>query len=88
MPRAPSLSLMLLLLTVMCVIAEKKMQLNSASLYVVVIFINGGILIGRGPGPPLATPMPPTSYTLRRKTTSMMKDFFDLQLSASASKPE
>ena len=35
----------------MCVIAEKKMQLNSASLYVVVIFIIGGILIG-GPGPP------------------------------------
>ena len=31
---------------------------------------------------------PPTSYTLRRKTASMMKDFFDLQISASASKPE
>ena len=35
----------------MCVIAEKKLQLNSASLYVVVIFIIGGILIGGGPGP-------------------------------------
>ena len=46
---------MLLLITVMCVIAEKKqkkLQLNSASLYVVVIFIIGGILIGgRGAGP-------------------------------------
>ena len=50
---------MLLLITVMCVIAEKKLQLNSASLYVVVIFIIGGILIGGlgPPGPPLATPM-------------------------------
>ena len=43
---------MLLLITVMCVIAEKKLQLNSASQYVVVIFIIGGILIGGGPGPP------------------------------------
>ena len=41
----------------MCVIAEKKLQLNSASLYVVVIFIIGGILIGGGRLPPLATPM-------------------------------
>ena len=53
---------MLLSITVMCVIAEKKLQLNSASLYVVVIFIIGGILIGGDPGPlaplPLATPMP------------------------------
>ena len=51
---------MLLLITVMCVIAEKKLQVNSASLYVVVIFIIGGILIGGGPGPlgpSLATPM-------------------------------
>ena len=45
----------------MYVIAEKKLQLNSASLYVVVIFIIGGILIGGG-GPgrlglSLATPM-------------------------------
>ena len=52
---------MLLLITVVCVIAEKKLQLNSASLYVVVIFIIGGILIGGGAGPlpPLATPMGP-----------------------------
>ena len=41
---------MLLLITVMCAIAEKKLQLNSASLYVVVIFIIGGILIGGGGG--------------------------------------
>ena len=44
----------------MCVIAEKKLQLNSARLHVVVIFIIGGILIGGslGPlGPPLATPI-------------------------------
>ena len=39
----------------MCVIAEKKLQLNSASLYVVVIFIIGGILIG-GARAPLAPP--------------------------------
>ena len=46
----------------MCVIAEKKLQLNSASLYVVVIFIIGGILFGGGPAPPppLATPMEST----------------------------
>ena len=39
----------------MCVIAEKKLQLNRASLYVVVIFIIGGILIGgaRAPWAPL-----------------------------------
>ena len=46
---------MLLLITVMCVIAEKKkLQLNIALAYVVVIFIIGGILIGgvRHPGPP------------------------------------
>ena len=43
---------MSLLNTVMCVIAEKKLQLNSISLYVVVIFIIGGILIGGGAGPP------------------------------------
>ena len=50
---------MLLLITVMYIITEKKLQLNSASLYVVVIFIIGGILIGGAPlGPPLATPMP------------------------------
>ena len=42
----------------MCVIAEKKLQLNSASLYVVVISIIGGILIGGGPGPP----EPPPGY--------------------------
>ena len=48
---------MLLLITVMCVIAEKKLQLNSASLYVVVIFIIGGILIGGARAPSLATPM-------------------------------
>ena len=47
----------------MCVIAEKKkLQLNSTSLYVVVIFIIGGILIGGAqapwaPPPPLVTPM-------------------------------
>ena len=41
----------------MCVIAEKKLQLNSAGLYVVVIFIIGGILIGGGGAGPLATPM-------------------------------
>ena len=35
----------------MCVIAEKKLQLNSASLYAVVIFIIGGILIGGGRAP-------------------------------------
>ena len=35
----------------MSVIAEKKLQLNSASLYFVVIFIIGGILIGGCPGP-------------------------------------
>ena len=46
---------MLLLITVMCVIAEKKLQLYSASLYVVVIFIIGGILIG-GAGPPGPAP--------------------------------
>ena len=40
----------------MCVIAEKKMQLNSASLYVVVIFIIGGILIGGGARAPWAPP--------------------------------
>ena len=51
---------MLLLITVMCVIAEKKLQLSSARLYVVVIFMIGGILIEGGPGPlgpPLATPI-------------------------------
>ena len=42
---------MLLLITVMCVIAEKKRQLNSARLYVVVIFIIGGILIGGARAP-------------------------------------
>ena len=42
----------------MCVIAEKKLQLNSASLYVVVIFIIGGILIGGGARAPWA----PTGY--------------------------
>ena len=35
----------------MCVIAEKKLQLNSASLFIVVIFIIGGILIGGGGAP-------------------------------------
>ena len=52
---------MLLLITVMCVIAEKKLQLNSASLYVVVIFIIGGILIGGSPGS-LAPPPPGYAY--------------------------
>ena len=42
---------MLLLITITCVIAEKKLQLNSASLYVVVIFIIGGILIGGARAP-------------------------------------
>ena len=50
-PWAPSsLLVLLLIITVMCVIAEKKLQLNIASLYVVVIFIIGGILIEGGPG--------------------------------------
>ena len=60
---------MLLLNTVMCVIAEKKLQLNSASLYVVVIFVIGGILIGGGPGPLtpfLATPMARGIVAFRR----------------------
>ena len=56
---------MLLLITVMCVIAEKKLQLNSASLYVVVIFIIGGILIGgaRAPWPP-----PGYAYAVQHST--------------------
>ena len=55
----------------MCVIAEKKLQLNSASLYVVVIFIIGGILIGEGGPGPLGPPgyayaygyLPPVTVT-------------------------
>ena len=54
---------MLLLITVMYVIAEKKLHLNSARLYVVVIFIIGGILIGGGPGPP-ALPPPGYAYAM------------------------
>ena len=52
---------MLLLITITCVIAEKKLQLNSASLYVVVIFIIGGILIG-GARAPRAPWAPPPGY--------------------------
>ena len=59
---------MLLLITVMRVIAEKKLQLNSASLYVVVIFIIGGILIGGG-GPP----GPPLGYAYARSISSAQK---------------
>ena len=80
MPRAPSLSLMLLLITVMCVIAEKKLQLNSASLYVVVIFIIGGILIEGVPGPlgppPLATPMNASNCVIKTRAIAICLQIF------------
>ena len=52
-PKALSLSLILLLIIVMCVITEKKMQLNIASLFCLNFFIIGGILIGGGRPPEL-----------------------------------
>ena len=42
----------------MCVITEKKLQLNIASLCCHNFFIIGGILIG-GAGPPAPSPPPP-----------------------------
>ena len=59
---------MLLLITVMCVIAEKKLQRNRAGLYVVVIFIIGGILIGGGAGP-----LGLTFLTLEKPLTHIFK---------------
>ena len=66
-PGAPWLLLILLLITVMCVITEKKkLQLNIARICCHNFFVVSGILIGGAPGPlaPLATPMSLTSFVI------------------------
>ena len=69
-PGAPSSSLMLLLITVMCVIAEKKLQLNRTSLrcrnFYHWCYFNWGGGGPPAPPPPLATPMLPQSLQLRK----------------------
>ena len=58
-PRTHLLSLILLLITVMCVITEKKLQLNIARLccHNFLSLVVSGILIAGGPGP-----LAPTGY--------------------------